>query len=62
MGRYQFDLPAYVAQRLRQAGVESVEDLAHDTYADQRHLHSFRRATHQGVQTAGRQISAIACG
>ena len=59
-GRYQFDLPAYVAQRLRDVGVASVEDLAHDTYADLRHLHSFRRATHQASQTAGRQISAIA--
>jgi YfiH family protein len=61
-GRYQFNLPAFVAQRLHDAGVASVKDLAHDTYADQQRLHSFRRAVQQGVQTAGRQISAIACG
>lgn len=59
---YQFDLPGYVAHRLREAGVAVVEDLAHDTYVSAGHLHSFRRASHQGSPTTGRQISAIARG
>lgn len=57
--RHQFDLPGYVVHRLHEAGVVRVGDLAHDTYADAEHLHSFRRATHGGMPTAGRQISAI---
>lgn len=61
-GHYQFDLPGYVAHRLQEAGVAAVEDLARDTYAGEDCLHSFRRATHQGLPTDGRQISAIALG
>lgn len=59
-GRYQFDLPAYVASRLREAGVGQVEDLARDTYALEGQFHSFRRASHRGQNDGGRQISAIA--
>lgn len=58
-GHHRFDLPAYVAHRLREAGVGTVEDLAVDTYANPE-FHSHRRATHQGHPDAGRQISAIA--
>ena len=58
-GRFQFDLPAYVANRLRTAGVGHIEDLARDTYSQEEHFHSFRRATHRGVEGSGRQISAI---
>lgn len=60
--RYQFDLSGYVAHRLRKAGVVVVEDLARDTYTSAGQLHSFRRASHQGSPTTGRQISAIARG
>ena len=58
-GHFQFDLPAYVRQRLALAGVGQVEDLGLDTYADSVRFHSFRRATHRGEPTYGRQYSLI---
>ena len=61
-GHMQFDLPAYVAERLRRAGVERVDVLGRDTYGEKDHFFSFRRATHRGQATGGRQISLIASG
>ena len=57
--RWQFDLPGFVAWRLREAGVGSAENLAEDTYAQPDRFFSFRRATHRGEPTGGRQISVI---
>lgn len=59
-GHWQFDLPAYVVHRLQRSGVGAVEDLALDTYANEDRFFSFRRATHRGEDTGGRQVSAIA--
>lgn len=61
-GHWQFDLPAYVAERLRRAGVDRVDVLGRDTYGEEDHFFSFRRATHRGQATGGRQISLIASG
>ncbi len=58
-GHYQFDLPAFVAGRLREAGLSTIEDTALDTYADSARFYSFRRATHRGEATYGRQGSFI---
>lgn len=58
-GRWQFDLPGYVAHQLRGAGLTVVEDLAEDTYAQPARFYSFRRATHRGEATGGRQVSVI---
>lgn len=58
-GHWQFDLPAFVAARLHEAGVGTVEDLAEDTYAQGHRFFSFRRATHRGEPTGGRQTSVI---
>lgn len=58
-GHWQFDLPGYVATRLAAAGIGSVEDLAEDTYAQEARFYSFRRATHRGEPTGGRQTSVI---
>lgn len=57
--RWQFDLPGFVAWRLRGAGIDAVQDLAQDTYARPDRFFSFRRATHRGEPTGGRQISVI---
>jgi hypothetical protein len=58
---FLFDLPRYVALRLRAgAGVDRVQDLARDTYAEAETFHSYRRATHRSAPTKGRQISLIA--
>ena len=58
--RPHFDLEAYVVHRLVAAGIEEVEALNLDTYADPDRFFSFRRATHRGEPDYGRQLSAIA--
>ena len=55
-----FDLEAYVVHRLIAAGVEEVEALDLDTYADPDRFFSYRRSTHRGEDDYGRQLSAIA--
>jgi YfiH family protein len=57
---HQFDLEAYVLARLALAGVTRAEALGLDTYADPERFFSFRRATHKGEPTYGRQLSLIA--
>ncbi|MDQ1229104.1 peptidoglycan editing factor PgeF [Sphingomonas sp. SORGH_AS_0879] len=59
---YQFDLEAYVAHRLAEAGVGRVAALGEDTYAQEERFFSFRRATHRGEPSYGRQISLIGLG
>ncbi|MFM5885790.1 MAG: peptidoglycan editing factor PgeF [Novosphingobium sp.] len=58
-GHWQFDLEGYVAARLESAGVGAVERLGRDTYPDPERFYSFRRATHRGEPSYGRQISLI---
>ena len=57
--KWQFDLPAYVAWRLRSLQLGAVEDLAIDTYAQEDRFHSYRRATHRAEATDKRQYSLI---
>jgi polyphenol oxidase len=59
-GHYQFDLEGYVACRLEARGLARVECLGLDTYAHEDRFFSFRRATHRGEPSYGRQISLIA--
>jgi len=58
-GHFQFDLEAYVAHRLAEAGIRTVETMGLDTYANEGRFYSFRRATHRGEPDYGRQISII---
>lgn len=58
-GRWQFDLPGYVAKRLRSTGIAAVETLGHDTYADAERFYSYRRATHLGEANYGRLFSLV---
>jgi hypothetical protein len=58
-GHYRFDLSAYVAHRLTQAGTGSVENLGLCTYPEANGFFSFRRTTHVGEPDYGRQVSAI---
>ena len=53
-----FDLEAYVAARLAAAGVCRIEALGLDTYGGDYFI--YRRATHRGEATYGRQLSLIA--
>jgi len=58
-GRQQFDLESYVVARLAGAGIGRIEALGLDTYADEDRFFSYRRATHRGEASYGRQISVI---
>jgi len=58
-GEPHFDLPAYVADRLAQAGVGTIDDLGLCTYCEETRLFSYRRSQHHGEEDYGRQISAI---
>lgn len=54
-----FDLEAYVVSRLAGAGIGRVEALSLDTYASPDRFYSYRRASHRGEASYGRQISLI---
>ncbi len=56
---FMFDLPGYVADRLSQLGLRSIDDLALCTYGDEERFFSYRRTTHRGEPDYGRQMSAI---
>lgn len=56
---WRFDLEAYVARRLQEAGVAHIEKLSACTYAGRDDFFSFRRTTHRGEKDYGRQVSAI---
>jgi YfiH family protein len=58
-GRPHFDLEAYVVARLAAAGVRRIEAMGLDTYVLEHRFYSYRRATHRGEPTYGRQISLI---
>lgn len=58
-GRPYFDLPAYVAARLRRAGVGTTELTGLDTFAGEADFFSFRRTTHRGEGDYGREVAAI---
>lgn len=58
--RAHFDLPGYVMQRLRAAGIADTAWTGHCTYSDENRFFSYRRATHLGEPDYGRLIGAIA--
>ena len=59
-GHHQFDLEGFVVSRLAEAGLGRIEALGLDTYSDPGRFYSYRRSTHAGEPTYGRQISLIA--
>ncbi len=58
-GKPHFDLEAYVVARLAAAGVGRIEAAGLDTYPLEDRFYSYRRATHRGEPTYGRQLSLI---
>lgn len=58
-GKPHFDLEAYAVARLAAAGVLTIAALGLDTYGDEARFYSYRRSTHRGEPTYGRQISMI---
>jgi len=59
-GHYMFDLPGYLAARLRAEGVGPVVNLGLCTFGGEQRFFSYRRATHRNEKDYGRLISAIA--
>jgi YfiH family protein len=59
-GHHQFDLEGFVVARIAAAGIDRIEALGLDTYSDADRFFSYRRATHRGEPSYGRQISLIA--
>ena len=59
-GRLTFDLPGYGLERLRRAGVSTVEWLGECTYGDPRRFFSYRRSCHLNQPAFGLLISVIA--
>ena len=60
IARWQFDLPGYVAERLKNSGIGTIHDLARDTFADPARYPSYRRASLRREADYGRLISLIA--
>lgn len=58
--RHQFDLPAFIRDRLAAEGLGAVEDLGRCTYREETLFYSYRRATHRGEPDYGRLVAAIA--
>ena len=57
---HRFDLVGYIQARLDRIGINEVDRVGGDTYADDTRFFSFRRATHRGESDYGRMMSAIA--
>lgn len=58
-GHALFDLSAYCAWRLFQAGVKNTIMMDIDTYKNEEEFYSYRRSTHRNEKQYGRQISVI---
>jgi hypothetical protein len=57
--RLNFDLPGFVLERLRAAGVGEAVWIKACTYSEPERFYSFRRATHAGEPDYGRLIASI---
>ena len=55
-----FDLCGYVQNKLRAEGISAIENLAIDTYQDEKNYFSFRRSKHQNQEDCGRNLAVIA--
>jgi YfiH family protein len=55
-----FDLPGYIAARLRRGGIDHIEDIGRCTYGSPREFFSYRGSTHRGEPDYGRHVNGIA--
>lgn len=58
-GHFQFDLPAYIVDRLNSCGLAKVEWTGQCTYLEETAFFSYRRTTHRNEPDYGRQLAAI---
>lgn len=56
--RWQFDMAGFIT-RILQENIQHVYDVERDTYAEEEHFFSYRRATHRKEPDNGRLISAV---
>lgn len=56
---WQFDLPGYVMDKIRQEGIQEIYTPSHNTYIHPELFYSYRRYCHQNLMEYGNQISAI---
>lgn len=59
-GHALFDLPGYIAARLRACGITQIEDIGRCTYAEPEDFFSYRASTHRGEADYGRHVNSIA--
>jgi YfiH family protein len=57
-GHAMFDLAGFIRTQLERAGIEAIDDVGIDTYADPRFF-SYRRTTHRAEPDYGRNIHAL---
>jgi YfiH family protein len=57
-GHAMFDLAGFIRAQLERAGIETIDDVGIDTYADPRFF-SYRRTTHRAEPDYGRNIHAL---
>ena len=57
--KFLFDLPGFAKGRGQAAGLSQIYDSGCDTYTDETHFFSHRRATHRKEHDSGRLISVI---
>jgi len=57
--RSHFDLPAFVEEQLKRAGIGRIERQTACTYKNESYFYSYRRSQHREEGDYGRQISAI---
>ena len=57
--KWLFDLPSFVLQRSKEAGLRQVYDCRLNTYDEDDLFFSHRRATHRSEPDSGRLISVI---
>ncbi|MEM7688522.1 MAG: peptidoglycan editing factor PgeF [Pseudomonadota bacterium] len=58
--RWRFDLPGYIIARLKEAGIDQIDDLCRDTFPHPARYHSYRRASIAGEPNYGRMLALIA--
>lgn len=58
VGHAMFDLAGFIRTQLERAGIEAIDDVGIDTYADPRFF-SYRRTTHRAEPDYGRNIHAL---
>jgi len=58
-GHYLFDLPEYVKEKLKKAGIKDIFDEEIDTYSNAEKFFSYRRSSHLGEEDCGRNVSVL---